>query len=772
MPTIAQRLWRGGFLRTEPDLLLPEQSQEATDCLLDTGKLRPLPGTSAVSTPTYTGEMTITAGDKSVYNYDWNATPNWLRWTTRVKLSKGPIALDSYHRIYWTGDSTPKVRYVYSGAETTAALGVPQPAAAPTVALADKEATTWSRAWGWWWEDANGIRYDSNTTSLRWTTGQWALAGTGTNEYGFNNNLTVKPTHVYQDGVALTEHPNGEGSLAAGEWTWNTTSGGLRVRVTGGTPDPDDLTANTGISADFPYMIEGVTIGEFLTPHSGTPGVQYDLTDAAVPRRATAAASPTTFLVVWFQAYSQLSLGGYIMGRVYPDNSAWKADSDLRINGSKISLSFSEGFGTNIATIAYDSSDASDYVVNRRYFYTYINRLGEEGPPSALSAEIGVMPNQDVVLSGLPTTDPGGYAPVVSIRIYRQVTSDAGTAMQLVTTLYDVATGGSILYTDGTIPFVDIRASIRDASADTEMGEVCATGDPTLTNSYWLPPPTDLSGLTACPGGFFAGFSGKTVYFCEIGYPYAWPRRFAVNVPFDIHDLGIIGNTLVVLGDGYPQLITVPAPGTVTIAEVPTAQSMLNDQSLSDGGGVYFASQDGLCVVAGMTSTVITEPFMLKTDWQARQPSTAILALYDRWLICFCSGGSFMLRVGDPVTGIVELSDTPTGVHYRPEDDSLYLIAGTSLVRWAAGTGRSFTWKSKEYLYPKPVDFRSAKMVADAYPVTLTLIGDGATELVLDLDDDEMRLIPKVRRCKKWVYQIEGSSAVDEFVLSDNQQGA
>ena len=759
MGAIKQRVFRGAFLRSEPDLLLVEQATLARDCVLDTGKLRPMPDVLDIG-------VAVAAGTKSIYNYDWAGTDNWLSWANRIRATLGPIAEDAYYRLYYTGDGLPKVKYVFGGVEQTAKdLGVPAGTNTPSVALQDKVATSWERRWGWWYEDSTGQRSDVNRASLRWTTGQWSVVAGA--EYKFYQVPARKPTAVYENNVEMAEGTIG--SLAASEWGWNSATNEIYVRTASDT-DPD-TEAEDYIVGEWDYMPEGTT-DTYLKLKTDVVAERYSITAPLMARRVTA--GPNANLVLWFEAINGQT--GTVMGRTYSNNSSWKAQSTLRINGAKVEINIDDNttlfhlVGVYNIDIDYDLSDASDYQSDVRYFYTLVNILGEEGPPCALSDEIGVKPNEDVVVANLPTTQPAGdYIDIEYKRLYRLVLSDVGTAYQQVVNLWDPAdpTASPAPITDGNIPLNE--DSVLDASDVTELGDVCPTGDPLTSGSYWNPPPTDLKGLTACAGGFMAGFSGKTLWFCEINYPYAWPARYAVNMPEEIVDIGENANTVSVLCKGFPQLVTAPAPGTVMRATIPSAQVMQNEQSLSDGGGVYFASQDGICVIAGMVVTVLTEPFMEKADWEAKGPSSALLAHYDRWLMCFCSGGSFMLRIGDAVTGIVDLSDEPTAVWHDQKNDSLYLVIGTAIVKWqGAPTYRSYTWTSKEWFTQRPLDWRGAKVVAESYPVVLTLVGDGVTQATVTFTDIAARLIPKVRRSKKWQYTLSGAGPVDEFVLTQS----
>jgi len=753
MSAIKQLTWRGAFLRMDPDLLQPDQAQRATNCYLDTMKLKALPEVSTVNAVTYgapSGTTLPSSGRKTIYNYDWNGTDNWLSWANRVKVYKWPVTLDTYHRLLYTGDGLPKMRFVISSTEYTKDLGIPAPTAAATVATTTKSSTTWTRRWGWWYEDSAGNRFDVNTASLRWAAGQWTASGS---EFYFSYKPGRKPAHVYENGTAMTE--GAVGGLSAGQWGWDATNRQIYVKLSVAAPDPDpDLVGVLHyVTADWDYIGDSST-SDYLRLLEVTPGSRYQLPEANTPKGVEAPSGSR--LVLYFTAHSDT---GRIMGRVYPPSTVWEAKNDCFIDGAKVSMEYS--FRSTLLTatytydIVYDTSDVSKYKADRVYVYTFVDQCGAEGPPSPASEYIGVLPNQNVTVSGLPTSQPtGSYNTVSYKRLYRSVTSDSGTAYQLCTVAWS---GGS-----GTDIPLSAISSVTDSMLDIDAGE-------TLPSEGWLPPPTDLAGLVAMPGGFFAGFSGKTVYFSEPNYPWAWPREYAVNVDADIADLAVFGNTCYVLTTDYPRAITCQIPGTVNVATIPSNQGMQNDLSISQGGAIFYASQDGLCMLSGMTVLNITEPYMEKTEWQAKTPSSAVIAVHDNWVYCFCSGGSFALRLGDAATGMVEFSDTPSAAYLFAEDDALYLVIGNAIKKWiGSASKRTFTWKSKKFLFPRPLDWRAVKVTASAYPVTVALYGDGTLLETISVTDDEARLIPKVRRSKAWEYTLSGSADVTEFVLSQS----
>lgn len=114
-------------------LLADQFAQTAENIDFESGRLAPISGNSSSVHTLQNGSR------RSIFYY---RSTNWLEWTAdSVKAVPGPIPNDTNERLYFTGDGYPKIGTVASmvagGAGYPAVayrLGVPAPAAAPSVA--------------------------------------------------------------------------------------------------------------------------------------------------------------------------------------------------------------------------------------------------------------------------------------------------------------------------------------------------------------------------------------------------------------------------------------------------------------------------------------------------------------------------------------------------------------------------------------------------------------------------------------------------------------
>ena len=121
----------GEIPKVSPRLLPDTFAQKAINTKLWGGNLVPYRAPAQVA-------VTLKAGAQVVYKMASGGIDYWLNWSTDVDVARGPIN-DTKHRIYYTGDSTPKktdfdLATTGSGDYPIASqpMGVPKPTAALT----------------------------------------------------------------------------------------------------------------------------------------------------------------------------------------------------------------------------------------------------------------------------------------------------------------------------------------------------------------------------------------------------------------------------------------------------------------------------------------------------------------------------------------------------------------------------------------------------------------------------------------------------------------
>ena len=375
---------------------------------------------------------------------------------------------------------------------------------------------------------------------------------------------------------------------------------------------------------------------------------------------------------------------------------------------------------TNGATFNDASSALTDFSTS--YVYTFVTAYGEEGPPSPASTVVTTDDNRVIDLSGLETSTSkanANFGSGAKKRIYRSNTGSNTTVFQFVAEVNMSTT------------------TYEDTSKNAELEEI-------IPSTYWIGPPDDdttlypdgpMKGLTALPNGVFAGFTGKRICFSEPFLPHAWPVIYRITLEDNIVAIGAAGNGLIVTTEGRPYLISGTDPQSMTAFRMEAAQACLSKKSLVDMGPfVLYAGPEGLVAAAGTEVNVVTEGLISPDQWQSSYyPSTIKGFLWKGRYVGFYYTGSayggfiFDTRGGEPTFTTLSESNEVPGGFTDPDDNELYIIIDDDIKKFqGSATNETFTWKSKEFVTPKPTSMGFAKVDAEAFPVTLKVYGDGS----------------------------------------------
>lgn len=379
----------------------------------------------------------------------------------------------------------------------------------------------------------------------------------------------------------------------------------------------------------------------------------------------------------------------------------------------------------------------------RSYVYTWINELGWESAPSPVSNTLQVKPGGTVDLTGFDAP-PAGNWNVVTTRVYKVVVGSSGE---------------SDYYFLREWAYSSPPANPRDDSR--------GVGSDILVTDGWRIAPADGKCLTKCWNGVAAMISGKAVAFCEPFFIYAWPLKYEIAFPDAPVGLGVYGQTLVVLTAGDAFLVSGSSPAdmddepTLTNRPCSSVQSIVSFNEPSDAGkrGVVWASEQGLCWIGDGGFRNLTEGIMTREQWQALVPSTMIASKYDGLYVCFYNDGAKKGFVIDP--------KSPSGMHYLttgydgmfrdPLTDRLFALDGTAVKLWNNGSNLTVTAKSKVFSLPFPINIGAVEVIAETYPVTVKIWGNGVLRYNQSLGDGVIGRPPGGWEADE--LQIEASSA-------------
>lgn len=230
---------------------------------------------------------------------------------------------------------------------------------------------------------------------------------------------------------------------------------------------------------------------------------------------------------------------------------------------------------------------------SRAYVVTWVSAFDEEGPPSLPVLDTGKI---DATWNlSLPTAAAGDITDynLATTRIYRTVASGGSTSYFYV----------------GEVPIA------TTTYADSALSAVVSANE-TLASTGWTPPPADLVGFVTMPNGMIAGWKGNELWFCEPYRPHAWPAAYTNTVEYPIVGLGVTNQTLVICTAGYPMVATGIHPDSISLSKLASFEPCMSRGSiLSAPEGVYYASPNGLVLVANGVASLVTEGLVAKDEW-------------------------------------------------------------------------------------------------------------------------------------------------------------
>jgi hypothetical protein len=416
---------------------------------------------------------------------------------------------------------------------------------------------------------------------------------------------------------------------------------------------------------------------------------------------------------------------------------------------------------TSAVTLAVTGSPSSSTALANSvaYVVTYVSSQGEESAPSEATSVVDYTFGQTVTLSYLPT---GAFAApytswnnvdVATKRIYRSNSGSKGVDYQFV----------------AEIPLA--QTTYADHASADSLQETVQTWD-------WEPAPAEMIGMKLMANGIAMGFYGNTIYPSEPFVLYAYPIAYRISTEYPIVGLGAFGQSMFVGTKGNPYVIQGSDPASLTMTKLEAKQACVSKRSIVEmGGGVLYASPDGLCRVDQGGLSILTSGLLSRDDWQSYNPSSIIGAEMDTRYFAFYDNGAeqgcLVFDFAGPTT-FTKLSLYATAVFNDRLRDALYLAVGTNLVKFDYGsTNMTFTWKSKRFRMTMPMNLGAAKLGADVYPVTINVYINGSStpKYSLAVNSERDFKLPGGFKSDKWEFEIVSSNKVNYLIVADTAKG-
>lgn len=432
-------------------------------------------------------------------------------------------------------------------------------------------------------------------------------------------------------------------------------------------------------------------------------------------------------------------------------------------------------------------SGGTGAAVSRAYCYRFRTALGENGPPSTVSAVVTGKVDDTWAITGMEAAPPNNGTitgatssnGIVTVAVNTTAYLRAGEevthagvvgmtdlngkftiASVVDATHYTVALSTAQAYTSGgtwarvaphntsgmtkqifrtvtgtagtNYQFVaEIpvgTTSYNDTKTDAQTGEV-------LDSTYWIQPPTNLHSIRVLPCGAAVGMSGNEVCFSEPYQLHAWPAKYRIALAFDGVGLGTFGQTVVACTKAFPYFITGTSPDAMSAEKSEKNEPCSSRRGIVDvGNGIVYPSPNGF-VFAGTGGVMLaSEQVLTKDEMSAYYPSTIHAAQYQgRYFGWYDDGfgGRGMIFSRDEI-GLVPLTIVASASYLDPETNNLYLVVDGEIMQWDADelNNASFDWKSKAMAFADSCNMGAAQIDADFDAIASTPVAEAINQQV------------------------------------------
>ena len=178
---------------------------------------------------------------------------------------------------------------------------------------------------------------------------------------------------------------------------------------------------------------------------------------------------------------------------------------------------------------------------------------------------------------------------------------------------------------------------------------------------------------------------------------------------------------MVVCTQGAGHLLFGQTPDVMAMQRMEGVQPCLSAQSIvSTAGAVMFATTDGLAAVDGSSNRaqIISKAWVTRDEWLARfNPAGQKASVYQDRYLCFYSNQlGFTIGFDDPISGFTELQlEGVNSVDLDPLTGNTLVSIGDEVFVWDGDPDNTlqYTWKSKPFMQPKPLNYGVMQIRAD-----------------------------------------------------------
>ena len=375
------------------------------------------------------------------------------------------------------------------------------------------------------------------------------------------------------------------------------------------------------------------------------------------------------------------------------DNNVPKYNTLSRIEGSSPALILGIPAPTTAPSLSVTGGSAT--IVTRAYVYTFVSDYGEEGSHSPAVVVSGPEDGSWDLTSLETTTASFSSRNITKKRIYRTITDTGGNA-----DYYFVA----------EIPIADTSYSDTSSTDDVALNSV-------NSSETFSPPPNGLKGLVAHPNGFLVGFDGRDIYLSEPYLPHAWPVDYVVSTEYDIVGVESFGTSIAICTTGNPYVLQGTHPSVMTLTKLRKSEPCVSRFGIvSMLSGVIYPSPNGLMFIDAGGIRNISRGIFTRDEWQLYDIDNILAAEDNEQYVAFDSATTgFVFDPNSENSILINLTGSVWNTEMLqadPRTSDILIVDNDAIYSWnpANGIPIEYTWRSRPFVSPKPINFGALKM--------------------------------------------------------------
>ena len=289
----------------------------------------------------------------------------------------------------------------------------------------------------------------------------------------------------------------------------------------------------------------------------------------------------------------------------------------------------------------------------------------------------------------------------------------------------------------------------------------------------------------------FDGTIQKIRNFCEPYQPNNWPVSYNYVTEYNIVGLAPSGSSVFALTEGVPEIFSGTHPESMAQYKTSLKQACVAKYSICTANSqVFYASPDGIVSLSSDTAaTILTKNHFRREQWQSLNPKGMVCATHDDKLlvfsgkICFIFDFSNGLSLttafadsnenGDPSDWSSETSVVKNSFE-ETVTDTLYLLTTSSIDSWCTGKScRIATYRTKLLSFPVPINFSIARVLLETYSENskFSLFDSDAIRHTRTVRNDLGFRLPFLRREREWFAEVQNDSQINAIELENSAEG-